>query len=505
MVKAPRLSLRLLGYVLFALSFLPTFYWMLQSWLQPGSYFAHGPLMLLVAMLFLLRQNSVLASLPPQGIRSCGILLGIGLLGHLGSQLLMVDSFSGWLLLPTFFALLLCFEGPARTRVLAPALGALFFAVPLPLFVTGHLAYEMKAFASGGAVFLGNLLGLGLQQEGARILIPGQEAALFVGAECSGLRSLTALLALGYVFAFLLRRRRLWSRLLFLGISVLLALFANLLRLTTLAMIAKAKGVSFASGVAHDVSGYLLYGLAILCLLFIDRLLPGALGEEDAPAADKQLKVAASEPVSRLALALLLLLGLPALGMGFWRPEDSSLGLADRVPRSFEGYTHVREHALSDRDYQLLGTRDVVWRRLRESASGELLDLTVVFSGRNWKSLHPPELCLEAAGLGIEDRQSRYLDVDELRTEVSLLRADRGRDIYLICYLFGGPGYETPSFTGYFWRNVPRALLRRGGASYMVRIELPLGETTPSARHEAQLARFLRQLLPMLRKLVQDA
>ena len=505
MDEGSRSSLRWSCYALFALSFLPTLSWMVQGWFLPGSYFAHGPLMVLVALYFGLQRRPELRQLPMRTRPRAVWLVTLGLLGHLASQALLVDSFSGWLLLPTLFAMLLAIEGPARTRVLAGPVGALFFAVPLPLFVTGQLAFSLKELASAGAVGLGQVLGLGLEREGARILVPGQETALFVGAECSGLRSLTALLALGYVFAVLMRRRRLWSRLAFLGIAALIALGANLLRLTVLAGIAKAKGVAFASGHAHDVSGYVLYAGAIVVLVVVDRLLPGRIPPEEPRALPEPEPANCSGRISRSMPALLIALGIPALVLGFWQPAERALGLAKDVPRSFPGYVHVREHALSERDYELLGTRDVVWRRLREESSDALIDLTVVFAGRNWKSLHPPELCLEAAGLGIEDRQSRYLDIDGTRTELSLLRADRSRDVYLIGYLFGGPGYETPSFTGYFWRNVPRALLRRGGASYMVRIELPLGDQSPEPRNEAQLARFLRQVLPRLRTLVQDA
>jgi exosortase len=485
-------------------AFAPTLVWMVEGWLLPGSYFSHGPLMVLVGA-FVLRQRIPGLRAIPREPRPLAIwLLGLILLLHLLSQALMVDSFSGWLLVPALMVMLFAGHGWMRLRHLAAPIGCVFFAVPLPLFVTGKLAYAMKQLATDVTVMIGNLFGMGLRGEGARIWVPGQEMPLWVGDACSGLRSLTALFALGYLFAVFLTPRKLWSRFAFVGIAASLALVANFVRLTILAWIAKQHGTDFASGTAHDLSGYFLYAGTILMLLVFDQVLPGRLprtkNAEDSP-------LTASKPAPKLTRRLSVLVvvfGVPTVLLGFYRPANPSGDLGSRFPRELPGFEFLTEHALSENDYSLLGTRDVAWRRYRHHESQRFVDFTAVFHGRNWKSLHPPEICLEAAGLEIRGQELRSVVVDGRETSLTLLRADRAEQSYAVGYLFGGTGYETPSFLGFFWSNVPRALFRLPMSGYLLRVELPFDGDELDPATERILAEFASRALPHLRALVHE-
>ena len=161
------------GLLLLLLVFSPTLVWVVEGWLQPDGYFAHGPLLVLVGLWAFWDRSAALAASPVRPSRTGLGLLVLFLCVHLGSQALQVDSVSGAVLVPAIFAWWLTVRGKASLRIAAAPLGTLFFAIPLPVFVTGRLAYGLKHLATAGSVAFGNLFGMDLVHEGAKIRIPG--------------------------------------------------------------------------------------------------------------------------------------------------------------------------------------------------------------------------------------------------------------------------------------------------------------------------------------------
>ena len=109
----------------------------------------------------------------------------------------------------------------------------LLFATPPPLDVTSRMAVELKEFAIGWSLDLGNALGLGAERQGASIIVPGQVARLEVADACSGLRSLLALTTLGYVLAFFFGSRSIKRRVILLAVAMPIAVLVNILRIVT--------------------------------------------------------------------------------------------------------------------------------------------------------------------------------------------------------------------------------------------------------------------------------
>lgn len=71
---------------------------------------------------------------------------------------------------------------------------------------------------------------------------------------CSGLRSLTTLLALGAAFAFI-SNLSLWKKWFLFLASIPMAVFVNIVRLTATGMMAVYIGPKTAHGFLHDMSG----------------------------------------------------------------------------------------------------------------------------------------------------------------------------------------------------------------------------------------------------------
>ncbi len=482
-----------------------TLLWCAQGWMHSAGYFEHGPLLLLVAGFFFYRRRKEWKAVPSTPSRLGAGLLAFVLLLHLAAAALQVDSFSGFLLVPSLFALLLALEGKERLRIAAPSLGLLFLAVPFPVFITGRLAYGLKHLATWASVFLGNLFGLGLVQDGATIHIPGQAQVLLVGDACSGLKSLVALFALGYIFAFLLGRRTLRWRLFFLLASLGTALLANFVRITVLAWIAKGYGVAYASGPAHDISGTFLYLGAIGFLLLLDHWIP-SIKEPKAP--PPSLAVSTQAPLSRpkawqLSLFIpLILIGGPAGILSWVKAKEPNFRLAGRMPDRLGVFDKLQDYPLSERWYALLGTRDVCWRRYKDRRSGAELILTLVFHGNNWKSVHPPQTCLQASGFDLEKEGLRQLD--NKGHEVTFVEAKKKGESYLVAYLFGGRDFETGSYLSFFLHNSPKALFRQSVRGYLLRADLPVVPGMNRQKAEQLLADFLRTALPIVNKLIKE-
>lgn len=142
----------------------------------------------------------------------------------------------------------------------------LLFAIPLP-FVE-RLSVPLQRWAVGASTAVARLLGVPASHEGSKVLLPSCE--LSVGAPCSGVRSLVALLALATLMAYLLAGHW-WARVSPVVAAAPLALLLNAGRLLALLLIAARWGREAALGVWHKWSGPLSFGLAVVLLIALSR------------------------------------------------------------------------------------------------------------------------------------------------------------------------------------------------------------------------------------------
>lgn len=256
------------------LAYLVALRWIVDIWLLPESYYSHGPLIPLVALWVLWQRRARWSALPSVPDPRGWALLGPGLAVHFAGAALMVDSLSAASLVLSVPGAAWLAHGPQRARVWLPAFGLLLFAVPLPLFASGALAFELKEFAVSAGTGLAQALGLQVQRDGASLTVAGQPGALLVEDPCGGLRSLLALTTLAYCFAFALAGAG-RGRIVLLLVAVPLALGLNVVRIAFLCFAASWWGVECASGTAHDWANAAVWVVALLVLLGLDRWLDG--------------------------------------------------------------------------------------------------------------------------------------------------------------------------------------------------------------------------------------
>jgi exosortase len=202
---------------------------------------------------------------------SAGLILILGALGvHVLSVLLNVYFSSGFSMVFFSFGLFLYLFGWEVTRQLLFPLGFLFFMTPPPMAAEGALALPMKVFATQAGASVLELLGVPVVREGFQLYFPS--AMLIIGNPCSGLRSLIALMALGSLFAYFYDAR-LWKRVLLFAATIPIAVASNIARVIMLSLIASKYGSGAATGFFHDLSGILVFAVALALLAGVREIL----------------------------------------------------------------------------------------------------------------------------------------------------------------------------------------------------------------------------------------
>ena len=114
------------------------------------------------------------------------------------------------------------------------------------------------------------MLGIPVTRVGAEIQL--EDASFIIGLPCSGMNSLISLLALAAIFIYILRCS-LYKKIALLCITIPIAVFANILRVTSLLLIANAYGAETANGFFHTFFSPLLFIIAFIFLILISVLI----------------------------------------------------------------------------------------------------------------------------------------------------------------------------------------------------------------------------------------
>lgn len=146
----------------------------------------------------------------------------------------------------------------------------LIFMVPLPAIIWNKVAFPMQLFGSYLTEQFVRFLNIPVYREGNILHLT--ETTLEVVAACSGLRSLVTMLALSTLLVWLssLSPGRKW--LLFFAAAPA-AIIANIVRLTTTAILASHFGSVVAEGFLHDFSGFFTFIIGLSLLLLANKAL----------------------------------------------------------------------------------------------------------------------------------------------------------------------------------------------------------------------------------------
>jgi len=350
--------LRVAAPILFLAALATEPFWLVWfRWIDQEDYYTHGPLILFVSMYLVLRKRKQLTGEPAPEMgpvyagaigagvlyfvfsdlhwpmRALFVLLAAASTIYLVYQLRRLKP-EPWkpgllLLLPAllgcaiagsheivsvgwFFALLvivgfcLYYLGKRVSIVIAFPLLFLFTSVPLPEFAVQRATMPLKMFATSNTVTIltSRPIGIYCEQNGTTIQFPGRAGEktkdVTVGAPCSGLRSLIALIAFGLLFGYITPLSRAKKCILFLA-TIPASFIANLIRILILALVTYHWDNNMATGdglwrsmeswpgfsglvpslqrltkstePVHDSTGILIFLIAFIGLFALERLL----------------------------------------------------------------------------------------------------------------------------------------------------------------------------------------------------------------------------------------
>jgi exosortase len=256
---------------LLLLLYFPTFLWLVNSWLH-SPYYSHGFLIPPVAGVIAWTRRSVLAKNAPSQGTIPVLLAGMAL--YAGGFLYASDFLAAMSLLVVLAGLVLYFWGNRVLIAFAFPLGFLAFMIPFPFL--DRLSLWMQSFAAYSSAWIIGLMGIPITRTGAMLQL--ENAAFIVGLPCSGMKGLIALLALAALFAYILKGPFPRKVLLF-ALAFPVAILANLLRLVALLVIGDQWGADAAMTFFHDFFSPIFFGVSILCLILLARLLQLRFGE----------------------------------------------------------------------------------------------------------------------------------------------------------------------------------------------------------------------------------
>ena len=230
--------------------------------------FSHGFLIPFVTgyMIWYKKNELALLQNEPSNLGLVVMAMGMGLhiVGNIGAELFIM-RFS---MLVTLFGIALYLFGWEITKAVSVPLIYLILMIPLPAIIWNKIAFPLQLLAARFSSEMIYLIGIPVLREGNILHLAN--TSLEVVDACSGLRSLTSLIALSGAFAYIAPLSRLSKWSLFFS-AIPIAVAVNVIRLTVTAMMATYIGADAAQGFLHDMSGLLVFvvALALVYLVFL--------------------------------------------------------------------------------------------------------------------------------------------------------------------------------------------------------------------------------------------
>lgn len=240
-----------------------------QDWQRDDDY-SVGQLVPLVALYLLWRERK---SLRKCRIAPCVWGIAVVLVAQAGRAygLLFLrgsaeyGSVQRYSLVLTIVGLVLLLGGRQVFRRVIWILLFLFLMVPLPRGIHHLINGPLQTVAATGAVFLLEVFGVTVGQEGNVIMLNNSIPLAVVDA-CSGLRMLTAFVVVTAAMAYMVNRPP-WQKAVLLATSVPIAVACNVIRLCVTAILYLAVSSEMAEKFFHDFAGLTMMPLAVFILL----------------------------------------------------------------------------------------------------------------------------------------------------------------------------------------------------------------------------------------------
>ena len=266
-----RIDIGLLAMVLVGLTglYYKVFLGLIDDWSTNDNY-SHGFFIPLISlyMIYTMRAELQTCTSRPANWGLLFLIAGLG-------QLLVATTGSEFFLqrtsmIPVLLGLVLYLFGSGYTKKILLPVCYLLFMIPLPAILWNKIAFPMQLFSTALTESVVQFIGIPVLREG-NILHLAQTTLEVVDA-CSGLRSLTTMFALSAALAWFAGYSLPKKWFLFL-MAAPIAVFANIVRLTSTAILASKYGSEVAQGFLHEFSGFVTFFIGLAMLVGVNTIL----------------------------------------------------------------------------------------------------------------------------------------------------------------------------------------------------------------------------------------
>jgi exosortase len=268
---AAHIKIHLYFYVLIAFIIiinLPALAELIRDWTLDPNY-SHGFLIIPISIYLIYRKRKELV-FPSKPANQGIILLAIGCFGIIFGTAASEYFSTRFSLTLIITGLSLYYLGRDNFKKVWFAFFFLLFMIPIPAIIYYAATLPMQLFASKITNNILHLIGVASIRHGNIIHLPGY--MLEVAEACSGLRSLSTLLALAALYGHLTLPGTIRPLILFFS-AIPIAIIANIIRLTFTAVGAYAVSTELAEDFLHEVSGMLVFISSFIILIILGAIL----------------------------------------------------------------------------------------------------------------------------------------------------------------------------------------------------------------------------------------
>ncbi len=261
--------------VLLTILYIHTFLWLFNSWLT-NPYYSHGILIPIISAFITYKKLDKKNREPNETPLKIGLyVFAFGLILYVIGFIQVFPFLAALSFLFTLSGLILYFYGKSIMRSLLFPISYLIFAIPLPFILLERITFLLQSISIACSSFLIGLFGIPVTIVVTEIQL--QNYSFYIGIPCSGINTLISLLALTTIFIYILKCS-LNKKIFLFCIAIPIAIFANILRVTLILLIANQYGIEAAMDFFHNVSSPLLFIIAFIFLIIIAKLMKCKIG-----------------------------------------------------------------------------------------------------------------------------------------------------------------------------------------------------------------------------------
>lgn len=248
------------------LFFFETLVWLVESWIY-NPYYSHGFLIPLISIFLIWTKKDDIIIPEEKDSSNLGFYILISsLILYIISFFMNIRFLSGIALIISIAGVICFLYGNVALKELSFPISFLIFMIPLPL--NDQLAPFFQSISTVCSAVLINMIGISAEYNGYEIHL--SNSVFEIALACSGIRSIISLMAIAALFSYLIDGALIAKIIIFLS-SVPLALFGNILRITSVLFIADRYGSETAMNFFHSFSSLMLFIVSLTGLFLVGR------------------------------------------------------------------------------------------------------------------------------------------------------------------------------------------------------------------------------------------